>query len=122
MSLHIVIDMNLSAEWIPLLEQAGWSAVHWSAIGDPRADDATIMAWASAHDHTVFTHDLDFGTALALTHAGKPSVIQIRTQRVLPEHIGPIVLASLRQYEQELSAGALVVVEPSKSRVRVLPL
>jgi predicted nuclease of predicted toxin-antitoxin system len=122
MSLHIVVDMNLSVEWIPLLEQAGWSAVHWSAIGDPRADDATIIAWASAHGHAIFTHDLDFGTALALTHAGKPSVIQVRAQRVLPEHIGPMVFASLKQYERELFAGALVVVEPSKSRVRVLPL
>jgi predicted nuclease of predicted toxin-antitoxin system len=122
MSLRIVVDMNLSVEWLPLLEQAGWTTVHWSAIGDPRADDATIMAWASAHKHVVFTHDLDFGTALALTHAGEPSVIQIRAQRVLPEHIGQVVLAALKQYELELSAGALVVVETSKSRVRVLPL
>jgi predicted nuclease of predicted toxin-antitoxin system len=122
MSLRIVVDMNLSVEWIPLLEQAGWTAVHWAAIGDPRADDATIMAWASAHQHAVFTHDLDFGTALALTHAGKPSVIQVRSQCVLPERIGPVVLASVKQYERELSAGALVVVEPAKSRVRILPL
>ena len=122
MSLRIVLDMNLSVEWMPLLEQAGWTAVHWSMIGDPRADDATIMAWASAHKHVVFTHDLDFGTALALTHAGEPSVIQVRAQRVLPEHIGSVVLDALKQYELELSAGALVVLETSKSRVRVLPL
>jgi len=122
MSLRIVVDMNLSVEWIPLLEQAGWKAVHWSTVGDPQADDAVIMTWAADHKHAVFTHDLDFGTMLALTHAGKPSVIQVRAQRVLPEHIGSMVLASLRQYERELSTGALVVVEPSKSRVRVLPL
>ena len=122
MSLRIVVDMNLSPGWIPLLEQAGWTAVHWSKIGDPRADDATIMAWASANGCTVFTHDLDFGTALALTHAGKPSVIQVRSQRVLPEHIGSIMLAALQQYQRELSEGALVVVEPSKCRVRLLPL
>ncbi len=122
MSLRIVVDMNLSAEWIPLLQQAGCVAVHWSEIGDPRADDAAIMVWASAHKHVVFTHDLDFGSALALTHAGEPSVIQVRTQRVLPEHIGPMVLAALKQYERELTSGALVVVEPTRSRVRVLPL
>lgn len=122
MSLRIVVDMNLSVEWIPLLEQAGWHATHWSAIGDPRADDATIMGWALAHGHLVFTHDLDFGTALALTHAGGPSVIQVRGPRVLPEHMGPVVLAALKQYEAELLAGALVVVEQAKSRVRVLPL
>ena len=49
-------------------------------------------------------------------------MIQVRAQRVLPEHIGPMVLDALKQYEMELSAGALVVVETSKSRVRVLPL
>lgn len=54
MSLRIVVDMNLSMEWIPVLEQAGCEAVHWSAVGDPRADDATIMAWASAQGHMVF--------------------------------------------------------------------
>jgi predicted nuclease of predicted toxin-antitoxin system len=122
MSLRIVVDMNLSVEWAPFLGHAGWSAVHWSSIGDPRAEDATIMAWASAHGYVVFTHDLDFGTALALTHAGGPSVIQVRGQRVLPEQMGPVVLAALKQYETELSSGALLVVEPAKSRVRVLPL
>ena len=122
MSLRIVVDMNVSAEWIPLLEEAGCTAVHWSAIGDLRADDAMIMAWASAHDHVVFTHDLDFGTALALTRAGKPSVIQVRSRRILPEHMGTIVLAALERYERELNLGALVVIEPAKSRVRILPL
>ncbi len=116
MSLPIVVDMNLSVEWIPLLTQAGWPAVHWSEVGDPRAEDATIMAWALAQGRVVFTHDLDFGTTLALTHAGGPSVIQVRGQRVLPEHIGPLVLAALQQYEVELSAGALVVVEEKRNR------
>ena len=122
MSLRIVVDMNLSVEWIPLLEQAGWPARHWSAVGDPRAEDDEIMAWALTNGHVVFTHDLDFGTTLALTHAGGPSVIQVRGQRVLPEHVGRLVFAALKQYEPELSVGALVVVEQAKSRVRVLPL
>ena len=122
MSVSIVVDMNLSVEWIPFLNQAGWPAVHWSDVGDPHAEDATIMAWALRAGRVVFTHDLDFGTALALTHAGGPSVIQVRSQRVLPEHIGSLVLAALKQYEAELSAGALVVVEETRCRVRILPL
>jgi predicted nuclease of predicted toxin-antitoxin system len=121
MSVPIVVDMNLSVEWIPLLQHSGWPAVHWSAIGDPRADDATIMAWALAHGYAVFTHDMDFGTMLALTHAQGPSVIQVRGQRVLPEQVGAVVLAALKQYEAEMSAGALVVIEEARSRVRVLP-
>jgi predicted nuclease of predicted toxin-antitoxin system len=122
MSLAIVVDMNLSQEWVTLLTTAGYSAVHWSSVGAIDAEDSEIMTWAVANMYTVFTHDLDFGTALALTRAAGPSVLQIRTQRVLPEHVGDLVLAALRQYELELASGAIVVVEAAKSRVRVLPL
>ena len=122
MSLRILVDMNLSPEWIPWFTQAGWSAVHWSTVGDPAASDASIMDWARTSGHVILTHDLDFGTALALTHAGGPSVIQVRGRRVLPEHVGTIVVSALNTYQSDLSAGALVVVEPTKSRVRVLPL
>jgi predicted nuclease of predicted toxin-antitoxin system len=122
MSLAIVVDMNLSQEWVDLLKSAGWSAVHWSGVGPIDAEDSDIMAWAVANSHAVFTHDLDFGTTLALTRALGPSVLQIRTQRVLPEHVGAHVLAALKQYEPELTSGAIVVIEAAKSRVRVLPL
>ena len=80
------------------------------------------MDWARANAHLVFAHDLDFGTMLALTHATGPSVIQVRGQNVLPDHMGPIVVAALHQHEKDLADGALVVVDESKSRVRVLPI
>lgn len=122
MSLRILIDMNLSPDWVAVLSGAGWHAVHWSVVGDKRAPDRDIMAWAVANGHVVFTHDLDFGTTLALTHAAGPSVLQVRGQDVFPDHMGPIVLAALRQHEADLAAGALVVVDERKSRVRVLPI
>jgi predicted nuclease of predicted toxin-antitoxin system len=65
---------------------------------------------------------LDFGTMLALTHATGPSVIQVRGQNVLPDHMSPTVVAALRQHESELAAGALVVVDEARLRVRVLPI
>src|SRR5579875_2762416 len=119
MSVQLVIDMNLSVEWVDELARHGWSAVHWSTVGDPSAEDSVVMEWALANGYIVFTHDLDFGTTLALTHATGPSVLQVRGQNILPEDIGPVVIAALRQYDAELAAGALVVVELRKSRVRV---
>ena len=80
------------------------------------------MEWAKSRGYVVFTHDLDFGTLLAMTQASGPSVLQIRGRNVLPEQRGPLVLSTLKQYHQELSDGALVVVEPGKSRVHVLPI
>ena len=122
MSIQLVIDMNLSPDWVDLLSKHAWRCTHWSTNGDPRATDSEIMGWARKNDHVVFTHDLDFGTMLAVTHASGPSVIQVRGQNVLPDHMGSIVLAALKQHERDLAAGALVVVDESKSRVRVLPL
>ena len=43
MSLQFLVDMNLSPDWVPLLQQDGWSAVHWSTISDPRAPDGEII-------------------------------------------------------------------------------
>jgi predicted nuclease of predicted toxin-antitoxin system len=122
MTIRVLVDMNLSPEWVPLLIGSGCEAVHWSTVGDPRAPDSEIMAWARAHGFIVFTHDLDFGTTLALTHAAGPSVLQLRGQHVLPENVSAQVVATVQRYETELAAGALVVVEENRSRVRVLPL
>jgi len=107
---------------VPLLQQHGWSTVHWSNVSDPRATDQTIMAWALANQYVVLTHDLDFGTMLALTHAAGPSVLQVRGQDVLPDHMGPFIVAALHQHEADLKAGALVVVDEARFRIRVLPL
>ena len=122
MMLKLLVDMNLSPEWAPALRKHGWQAVHWSTVGDARASDKDIMDWAVAHQYVVFTHDLDFGTMLALSHEAGPSVLQIRTEDTLPDHLEGSVIAALNQHEADLSTGALVVVDESRSRVRVLPI
>ncbi len=122
MRLKLLVDMNLSPEWVSTLQKHGWQAVHWSTVGDPGASDESIMQWAAAHQHVVFTHDLDFGTMLALSHEAGPSVLQFRTEDALPDHLEGSVIAALNQHESDLADGALVVVDESRSRVRVLPI
>ncbi|MEY4808571.1 MAG: hypothetical protein RLZZ206_2960 [Cyanobacteriota bacterium] len=118
----LLVDMNLSTEWIPLLQAAGHTAVLWSEVGDPRAPDTVLMQWAIAYDYTVFTHDLDFGTMLAFSGAEGPSVLQVRCLNVLPEAIGTLVLSVLLAYADEIEQGALVVADERRARVRILPL
>ncbi len=105
-----------------MLEKQGWHAVHWSIVGDPRASDRDIMNWALAHQYVVFTHDLDFGAMLALSHDIGPSVPQVRAENILPDNLEGLVITALTQHESDLSSGALVVVDQSRSRVRVLPI
>jgi predicted nuclease of predicted toxin-antitoxin system len=122
MSIKILVDMNLSPDWVSHLQSHNWIAIHWSAIGDARASDKTIMDWALANGFVVLTHDLDFGTILALTHGVGPSVIQLRVSDVLPSGIAPSVVAAIRQAERDLASGALVVIDENRTRIRVLPI
>src|SRR5689334_2854727 len=114
--MKLLVDMNLSPDWVVILERAGWETVHWSNVGDPRATDSEIMAWAKQKGCVVFTHDLDFGTALALTQAEGPSVVQVRTQDVSPRAIENLVVNALRQFQSELGKGALIVLDEAHAR------
>jgi len=120
--MKLLVDMNLSPEWVETFRAAGREAAHWSTLGDPRAVDADIMDYARVNGWVVFTHDLDFGTLLAHTQAGGPSVLQVRAQDVSPDHLGPLVGRTLRQFATQLEAGALVTVDEARQRVRLLPL
>ena len=120
--MKVVVDMNLSPLWVGFLTANGIEAVHWTDVGHPRAEDTAILSWARERDFVVFTHDLDFTTLIALSHAEGPSVIQMRTQDVLPEDIGAVVVATLRRVSDELSKGAIVSIDEGSARVRVLPI
>lgn len=120
--MRLLLDMNLSPDWLPVLREHGFEAVHWSGVGDGRAPDAEIMRWAREHGHVVFTHDLDFGILLAHTKARGPSVVQVRAQDVRPGHLGPLVLLALHPHRDALEDGALLTVSEARSRVRILPI
>ena len=120
--MKVLVDVNLSPAWTDVLANHHIEAVHWTSIGDPRAADAELMRYARAHGYVVFTHDLDFGTLLALTRARGPSVVQVRAQNVLPDAIGDMVARVLTEHAAALESGALVTVDKQAARVRVLPL
>ena len=87
--MRLLVDMNLSPTWIAALSNAGFQAVHWSTVGRTDASDVEFMNFAAENGHVVLTHDLDFGAILAATHGKKPSVVQIRSDDVSPDIIGP---------------------------------
>ena len=119
--MKLLVDMNLSPRWVSLLA-GSVEAAHWSTVGAPNAPDTEIMGYALAHDLVVLTHDLDFSAILAATQGEKPSVVQLRATDVSPEAIGRQVILALRQLEAELDEGALVTIDPERTRMRVLPL
>ena len=120
--MRLLVDMNLSPRWVGVLVDAGFEAAHWSTLGASNVPDSQIMAYARENDCVVLTHDLDFGAILAATHGEKPSVIQIRAEDVRPEAIGAQIVTALRQMASELEDGALLTIDPARTRLRLLPL
>jgi predicted nuclease of predicted toxin-antitoxin system len=101
---------------------AGLEAVHWSSVGAANAPDSEIMAYAGIHGYVVLTHDLDFSAILAVTHGEKPSVAQIRADNLSLDAIGAQVVRALLQAESDLEEGALLMIDPKRTRLRLLPL
>lgn len=120
--MRLLLDMNISPRWLTLLQRSQIDAVHWGAIGQRDAMDTEIMAYAASHGYTVLTQDLDFSTILAATRGEKPSVVQIRSDNLDPDVIGAHVIDAVRKLETELDSGALLSVDPARTRVRLLPL
>ncbi|WP_328987303.1 DUF5615 family PIN-like protein [Thiorhodovibrio winogradskyi] len=114
--------MNLSPRWVGVLGDAGIDAVHWSALGALNAADSEICDFARHHDFVILTQDLDFSAILSVTSRGKPSVVQIRADDLSPDQIGPKVIMALHRMSVELANGAILTVDPLRTRLRLLPL
>jgi predicted nuclease of predicted toxin-antitoxin system len=116
----IIIDVNLSPDWVAVLRNAGHEAVHWSEIGPQNADDEEIVVRAERDGAMIMTRDLDFGAYLVLAGRTRPSVIQVRAKRTSADRYADLVLKALHQTRFELEQGALVTVDFERVRVRLL--
>jgi predicted nuclease of predicted toxin-antitoxin system len=41
--MKLLLDMNLSPAWVPVLQQEGWQTSHWASVGPINAPDTEIM-------------------------------------------------------------------------------
>ena len=120
--MKIVVDMNLSPEWIQVFESSGWATQHWSHIGKSDAEDEEIFLWARNNEHVIFTQDLDFPQILFTTAGGSPSVILLRVDNELDEKMHLRVCAAIRQASAKLQTGAILVIDSQHIRLRELPI
>jgi predicted nuclease of predicted toxin-antitoxin system len=118
----ILVDMNLSPEWLEVLKTAGFEALHWKEVGSPTAADEEIFKWARENKRVVMTQDLDFSQLLFRAGADGPSVILLRIQNELDKDQQARVCAALRPVEEALEAGAMVVIDDTHVRVRRIPI
>lgn len=114
--------MNLSPAWVNLLRDTGYDALRWSEVGAGDAPDDVLMKWAVQENCVVLTRDQDSNTLLAHSRMGKPSVVLLRTSSLRIDRVGERLLGALNAARADLEAGAILVVEDKRVRVRSLPL
>jgi predicted nuclease of predicted toxin-antitoxin system len=121
--MRILVDMNLTPRWVQPLRDAGYHALHWSAVGPPEAADREICAYAREQRYVILTNDLDFPQILAHTRHSGPSVVLLRGEPLTPEERGAALLRAIRSCEADLARGAIMTLDWSgRPRARVLPI
>jgi predicted nuclease of predicted toxin-antitoxin system len=68
------------------------------------------------------TCDLDFNILLSLSNNLKPSIIQLRTQRINVELDGEWITSIIVNNEDKFEKGAILSMDIKKYRLRLLPL
>ena len=87
-----------------------------------RAADRELIRLAQVEQRVLLTFDLDFGEILALGVADRPSVIIFRLANERADSVNQRLEVILAEQAAALEAGALILVEDARYRVRRLPI
>ncbi len=121
--MRFLVDNALSPVLATLLTEAAHDALHVRTVELQRAPDIVIFDKAATEDRIVVSADTDFGTLLAARNVQKPSVIQFRGPGSRkPDAVARAILSNLSQLTDALERGSIVTFEPSRVRVRALPI
>lgn len=121
--MKFIVDNQLSPAVAEGLHLAGYDAVHVRDYGLQAADDSTIFVRASLEDRVIVAADTDFGALLAHQATNKPSYILFRWPLLRrPSDQVQVLLDNLPSIHNDLEEGAVVVFEPTRIRIRHLPI
>ncbi len=120
--MRFLADMGVSLKTVGSLRAAGHEIVHLRDEGLQRLPDSEILAKAGRESRVVLTFDLDFGELLAAAGSRLPSAIIFRLRNQTAESVTPRLEQVLAEESEQISAGAVVIVEESRYRLRRLPL
>lgn len=121
--MKFLVDNALSFRVATLMREAGYEAVHVNDYDLGTATDDIILERARTEDRIIISADTDFGTLLAQMRSNKPSFILLRWPELRrAQDQAHVILANLPHVEADLDAGAVVVIEQRRIRIRALPI
>ena len=83
---------------------------------DPRATDEALLALAFQHQRVLITEDKDFGELVFLRRAPHPCIVRF-VEMTVAEKVSAM-RDLIERHSEEMSAGAVIVVTPTRVRVR----
>jgi predicted nuclease of predicted toxin-antitoxin system len=120
--MKFLLDMGISPTVGAFLKEQGYESVHLIDEGLDELEDSQILQKARLTHSVLLTHDLDFGDLLAASGETLPSVIIFRLRNMRPEQLIQKLKDALPQCQGALKKGAVISLDETSLRVRLLPI
>jgi len=120
--LKFLVDMPVTPQAVPHLQDKGHDAVHASAVGLSSRPDSEILDRARAEGRIVVTADLDYPRLLALLKAASPGVILFRGGSYSDAEMLALLDRVLLQAAELDLEHSITVVDQHRVRRRALPI
>jgi predicted nuclease of predicted toxin-antitoxin system len=119
--MRFLLDMNLPPAMAEWMRSDGHDAVHVRDLGQAQSPDYEIFAHAAADRRIVVTFDLDFGEIAAFAHGTGIGVVLLRLRLARHSYLRGRLRAAVVEAAEALQAGAIVLVEDARIRIRRPP-
>ncbi len=120
--MKFLADMGISQTTVEWLNKQGFDAVHVRDKGMHKSSDTEIVKKAIEEERIVLTCDLDFGDIVSASTKKYPSVIILRLENETPSNVNRRLKQVFEESSDVLLKGAIISVEETRHRVRLLPL
>jgi predicted nuclease of predicted toxin-antitoxin system len=114
--------MGVSYAVVTHLRSIGHDVVHLRDIGMQRMPDDEVFALAAREQRIILTFDLDFAKLAAAAGMQWPSIVIFRLNDTRVTQLIERLTRALAVATPDLVAGAIVVVDDARIRVRELPI
>jgi predicted nuclease of predicted toxin-antitoxin system len=119
MTWRFLVDEDLPRTTAPVLSQASYPAEDVREVGLRGHNDGEVFAYAQAHGQIVVSADKGFTNILRFPLGSHAGIVVVRVPNELPTaKMHQELLSGLASLSGEKLAGALVIIEVGRVRVR----